>query len=211
MSLERNQQGFSPWIILLIILVLAILGFVGWRAWIAEESASDIPHTSDTGSESETPEEPAEPEPTYALPPSKAYRVAQPNEWVTRTCPDSPDLLFLAPSSDKLGTCNSENGGTVAISKNGGNLSQPESYYTSNAEYSGVSYTAFSADGISGYKVSYTIAAENILGYPPVGTQQTQYLLFDGTSSFTIVYTRLPGHADVSTAVQALAESFDKL
>lgn len=211
MSISRNQKGFSIWIILLILLLLAILGFAGWRIWKADDSGSEPPATSESSPETDAAEEPAEPEPTYAMPPSGAYRVEQPDGWVKGTCADSSDLLFLAPSNDKLGTCNSENGGTVAISKNNGDVSQPESYYTSNAEYGSVSYGTFTADGITGYKVSYEIVAESILGYPPVGTEQTQYTLFDGTNSFVIVYTRLPGHADVSATVQALAESFDKL
>lgn len=212
MKIMHDQRGFSPWIILLILLILAALGFAGWRVWSADDDTA-TPSTTESASEKEPEgdEMSAEPEPIYAMPPSEAYRVELPVSWVKKICPDSENLLFLAPTTDKLGTCNSENGGTVAITKNSGDVGHPESYYMSDPHYGSVSYSAFAADSITGHKAAYTIATEDVLGYPPVGTQQTQYVLFDGANSFVIAYTRFSGDPDLAATVQALAESFDKL
>jgi Tfp pilus assembly protein PilX len=213
MSLARNQQGFSPLIIIILLLILALLGFGGWRVW---ESKKDKDKSASSSSSEPSPISSAAEEPTasalnYVKPPSEVYQVALPEGWVKATCPGTPDLLFLAPSTDKLGKCDTESGGTVAIGKNSGNTGHPETFYTSDPQYGSVAYTSITLDGITGYKVSYTVAAESISGYPPVGTQQTQYVLFDGTNTFTIVYTRFAGDADLAATVQTMAETFDKL
>lgn len=212
MVIARNQKGFSPLFIVLILLILALLGFAGWRIWESkDDKGSGKPESSESTPSSGDSEEPAPPALNYVKPPSEVYRVALPDTWVKATCPDTPDLLFLAPTTDKLGRCNSESGGTVAISKASGDVSHPATYYTGDSHLSGVSHAAITIDGINGYKVAYTIAVEYELGYPPVGTQQTQWVLFDGTNSFIIVYTRLPGDPDLAATAQTLAETFDKL
>lgn len=210
MKHKYNQQGFSPLFIILILLILAVLGFVGWRVWSertpADSGASSTPAAStDKDGSSETPA------PTYVMPVSEAFRVALPATWVSRTCADNADILFLAPTEDKLGTCSSESGGTLAISKNAGDTRRDEASYTSDSSYSSVSYSPITIDGITGTKVSYTIATESIIGYPPVGTQHVVYSLYDGTNTFSLVYTRLPGDADHAATVQTIAESFDVL
>ncbi|HTE58232.1 MAG TPA: hypothetical protein VK694_05810 [Verrucomicrobiae bacterium] len=212
MVMTRNQKGFSPIFIILILLLLALLGFAGWRIWESrDDKGGKIPSSSDSAPASADPEEPAAPALNYVKPPSEVYRVALPDTWVKATCPDTPDLLFLAPTTDKLGKCNSEFGGTVTISKASGDVSHPAAYYSGDSHLSGVSYATTTIDSINGYKVSYTVSTEYEIGTPAVGTQQTQWVLFDGTNSFIMVYTRLPGDPDLAAAAQTLAETFDKL
>ncbi|MEK7600136.1 MAG: hypothetical protein AAB462_03835 [Patescibacteria group bacterium] len=209
MRLRHNQQGFSPLIIILILLLLAIIGFAGWRIWSKDTPSSRADTKTASSSDKDGAGEAAEP--AYAMPVSEAYRVALPATWVSATCADNSDILFLAPTTDKLGKCASESGGTVAVSKNSGDTSHNEEYYTSDDHYASVNYSPVTIDGITGSKVTYTIATENIIGYPPVGTQQIIYSLFDGTNTFSLSYTRFAGEPDLAAAVQTLAESFDKL
>lgn len=205
MRIKQNQQGFSHLIILLLILLLLVIGFVGWRVWDSKKGSD----TSGSSSVEKT-DEPAE-EVTVVMPPSEGYQVALPDTWVSSTCADSPDLLFLAPTEDKLGKCNTESGGTVAISRNDGNIGYGADYYEADPYYGDVVYSAITIDGIEGYKVSYSVATETELGFPPIGTQVVQYVLFDGTDTYMMTYTRMSGDPDLTAEVQTLAESFDKL
>ncbi|MEO5628109.1 MAG: hypothetical protein ABIQ89_04465 [Candidatus Saccharimonadales bacterium] len=204
MSLKNNQRGFSPLIILLVIVILGVLGFAGWTVW---KKSKATPATTSSAKTEVTKDKTAKPEPTYTMPTSAAFRVVAPDGWVNSTCADNPDTLFLATTSDKLGKCQSDFGGTVVISKVSGNATQPESYYSSDASLGSVVYSDVTIDGVSGHKVSYTVTGAAEVG-PAVGTQQTTYILYDGTSSYIITYTRLSGEADLSAEVQALAESF---
>lgn len=206
MRIKHNQQGFSHWLILLLILLLLVIGFVGWRVWDARSNED----TSSTSAPVEKDATPAD-EVVTVRPPSEGYQVTLPDTWVSSTCADTPDLLFLAPTEDKLGTCNSESGGTVAIARNDGNIGYGADYYAADPYYGDAVYTPITIDGIAGYKVSYSVATETELGFPPVGTQVVQYVLFDGTHTYTTTYTRMSGDPDLTTEVQTLAESFDKL
>lgn len=202
-----NQKGFSPLILILLILLLLALGFAAWRV-LGSDSDKPSDSSESTSTTKETPDEPAV---TYAKPISEAYQVVQPDAWVKGTCPDNPDLLFLAPSSDKLGKCQTESFGTVSVTKNAGDSTNNEEYYTGDDYYGSVSYSAVTIDGITGYKVGYTIAGESELGYPPIGTKQVLYVLYDGTNTYTIAYGQMAGDADHAATAQAIAESFDKL
>lgn len=204
---KNNQNGFSPIYLLLVILILLALGFIGWKVW---ERSKDAPASSSSTSES-VDKDATTPEITYASPESELYRVSVPEAWVSGTCPDNVDILFLAPSTEKLGRCQSDSGGTVAIAKNTGNTGHTEEYYTSDDQFSSVSYSPVTIDGITGYKVSYTVATENELGYPPVGTKVVLYSLYDGTNTFSQVYTQLPDDPNLASVFQSIAESFDKL
>ena len=207
----RNQKGFAPWLIILILLILLLLGFVGWRVWDSrDDGGGSTPDSSESAGSDEAGDEP-EATVTTVMPPSEAYRVALPEGWVKAICPDTEHLLFLAQTTDKLGKCNTESGGTVAITKTGSDAGHPESYYTADPYYGGVSYAPVMIDSMAGYKVAYTVASADGLGYPPVGTHQIQYVLFDGPSSYVLVYTRFAADPDLSAAFQTLAESFDKL
>ena len=212
MKLRSNQKGMSPLIIILLLLLLGIIGFTGWFVWNSNKTGSSTSTSaeSSTKDESKT-EKRIRVEPPYIKPPSEAYRVILPSAWVTSNCSDSPDLLFLAQSTDKLGKCQSEYFGTVAIAKNTGNIGHNEEYYTSDDAYADVTYTATTIDGITGYKVAYTVATENELGVPKVGTKIVQYFLYDGTNTFSISYSRPSGEPALTATVQTLAESFDKL
>lgn len=205
MNIRRNQQGFTPFHFLVLIALLLLLAFVGWRVWEARSDKEvEAPVASQTTkSADDTPL-------NYIQPPSEDYRAALPEGWVSGTCPDSPDILFMAPSNDMLGKCNSEFGGTVIISRSDGNTGYGEDYYTSDASYGGVTYEAVTIDGIEGYKVAYTVAGEVMVG-PAAGSQIVQYVLFDGTNTWSVTYTQLAGDPDNKAHAQSIAESFDVL
>lgn len=206
MKLRNNQQGIAHLYLILALILALVIGLVGWRVWAMRSDKATDTSTAKTAEE----EEPA-PAVTYVQPPSEDYRIALPDTWVSGSCPDTPNLLFLAPTADKLGKCNSESGGTVSIGRNDGNTGYGEDYYTSDDYYGDVVYTAVTIDGIEGYKVAYTVATETELGYPPIGTQVVQYVLFDGTNTYQVTYTRFSGDPDLSAQAQAIAESFDVL
>lgn len=212
MKLRTEQKGFSPLIIVLVLLLLGLLGFAGWTVYSKNKKTETSTAKSET-KKAAAPEKSTTKriEPTYVKPAGEAYRVALPATWVSGTCADNPDILFLAPTSDKLGKCQSEYFGTVALSKNAGNIGHNEEYYTSDDAYADVTYTATTIDGIAGYKVTYTVATANELGVPAVGTKIVQYVLYDGANSYTISYSRTAAEADLTAVVQTLAESFDKL
>ena len=210
MKLRTNQKGISPLIIILLILLLAVVGFAGWTVYNTNKKSE--PTTKPAAKTESTTESTPKRTPLALVKPiSEAYRVALPDGWVKGTCADSPDVLFLATTTAKLGKCESYSGGMVFIAKNAGNTGHTEEYYTSDDAFSDVTYTSITIDGISGYKVKYTYATENELGYPAVGTKATDYILFDGTNTFSIGYLQFVGEPDLGTTVQALAESFNKL
>lgn len=210
MKIRHDQKGISPLIIIFLLLLLAVVGFAGWTVYSTNKD-TEPSKTSSSTSDTTKKTTPKRVEPTYATTVSVIYRVVQPDSWVKGTCADNPDILFLAPSTDKLGKCQTEYFGTVAITKNIGNIGHNEEYYTSDDAYAEVTYSAITIDGITGYKVSYRVATENELGVPAVGTKIVQYVLFDGTNTFSISYSRASGDPDLTTEVQKLAESFDKL
>lgn len=215
MKVRSNNDGFAQWLlILLILLVLAAIGLAGWNVWNNNKDSSEDTASSETTATSTT-KETDEPEDTHehARPISEIYEVTLPDTWVKKTCDDSPDLLFLAPATDLLGTCQSESAGMVAISRNDGDIRHNEEYYMADDYYGAASYTAAVVDGLSGYKVSYTVATETELGYPPVGTESVHYFLYDSTAdkTYSLTYTQLPSNPDHKTTFTTIAESFDAL
>lgn len=205
MKTRQNQQGIAHLYLILGLVLILVIGLVGWRVWaMRSDKAADTPAKI-------TEKTAAEPELNYIQPPNEAYKVALPDTWVNSSCPDTPDLLFLAPTIDKLGKCNSESGGTVVVTRNDGNTGYGEDYYTESDYYDSPVYTVVTIDGIEGYKVAYTVGSDDGLGYPPIGTQVVRYVLFDGTDTYSINYTRFAGDPDESAKAQFIAESFDLL
>ena len=210
MSIQSNQRGFSHFIIILLVLILAILGVIGWRVWESSKTDDSATPSASSNSKKKSTDKGITTF-TYVKPVSESYRVALPTGWVSGTCADNTEILFLAPTTDKLGKCSSESGGTVAVSKNSGDIGHNEEYYTSDDYFGSPVFTPITIDGITGYKVSYSVATDTELGYPPVGTQIVHYSLFDGTNTYTLTYNRFAGDPDLTATVQTLAESFDKL
>lgn len=206
MKLSRNQRGIAHLYLILGVVLVVVIGLVGWRVWVMRSDKAPSETASSPSAEKEV-----EPDLNYIQPPSEAYRVALPEGWTSNTCPDSPNTLFMAPTIDKLGKCNTESGGTVAIDRQDGNVGYGEDYYTSNSYYDSPAYTPMTVDGIEGYRISYYVGDDDGLGYPPIGTQIVKYVLFDGTNTFVITYTRFAGDPDEGANAQAIAESFDKL
>lgn len=146
-------------------------------------------------------------------PDSGGYKVEKPTDWVTGSCEDNPDIFFLAPTSDLLGKCQTEYFGTVSVSKIEGDVRRTEEYYAADDYYTSPAFTAVTVDGLPGYRVSYSIALESELGYPPVGTFEYFYNLYDAVDNVTykIGYRELPSDTDYQPKFIEIAESFRRI
>ena len=146
-------------------------------------------------------------------PDSGGYKVEKPTDWVTGSCEDNPDIFFLAPTTDLLGKCQTEYFGTVSVSKIDGDVRRTEEYYAADDYYRSPAFTAVTVDGLPGYRVSYSIALESELGYPPVGTFEYFYNLYDAVDNVTykIGYRELPSDTDYQPKFIEIAESFRRI
>lgn len=207
MKFSQNQRGIvHPWLIVVIVVVLAGIGFAGWRVWEAREAdkRAETPAAVQAGDQETT-------DATYVRPASKNYQVIPPNGWASATCDDVPNTLFLAPTENMLGKCDGSGyGGTVFIFGQEGNTGLGADSYL-DPFYGNATHTNVTIDGIKGYKVAYTTATLRDTTSPPIGTKIVQYVLFDGTDTWTITYTQLSGDPDNSAAAEAVAQSFERI
>ncbi len=214
-SLEPKPKSKKKKIIILVLLGVLLLSgatFAGYKYSKSNSDEAPVAKEESSTPEEETPA-PAEPTLKKARPVSGAFEVEVPVGWVSSTCADNPDILFLAPTTELLGKCASEYFGTVAVTTNKGNIGHNEEYYTSDDSYASVKYSSVTVDSIPGYKVSYTVATEGELGYPPVGTFEYIYNLYDSTSNQTFrpAYRQLPSDSNYQSQFVQIAESFNKL
>ena len=211
----KSRSKKSLKVVALVLAVLLLVSgavFAGYKYAKKDSKGSDSSKKESTSTTKERPA-PAEVELEKARPGSGEFEVDVPEGWVSSNCPDSPNILFLAPTTALLGKCDSEYFGTVAISANEGDISHTEEYYSADDMYSSVSFSAVTVDGIVGYKVMYNVATEGELGYPPVGTFEYIYNLYDSASGKTYrpSYRQLPSDSDYRTNFVEIAESFNKL
>lgn len=205
MSIRNNQQGNAHLFVIIAVVVVIIIGLVGWRVWDARKTEKP---TKSAASSTAAEEPAAEVTVNYVMPTDKSYRIGLPEGWATGVCGDNG--LFMAPTADELGKCQSESLGTVFVTPTDGNTGYGADYYAADPMYGGVTYTPVTIDGIKGYKVVYTVATEQMVG-PSIGTKITQYVLFDGTQTYTITYQQNTGQPDLSALIQTSAETFERL
>lgn len=212
MKASDDQRGFSALIVLLLLLFLLLIAFAGWRIWQNKDEKQPTSGTN-TSATQEAEDEDGAPGGERVKPPSESYSVVLPEAWKTGTCPDSPHLIFLAPTTELLGKCSSESFGTVSVSRHDGDTRKLESYYTREASWGSISYdNSIMIDGLPGNRVGYTQVAESLVGYPPVGTKEILYDLYDASShhTYTIGYRQLPTEPNNEAAFTTIAESFDR-
>lgn len=197
---------------ILIILAAGLVAFAGYK--YAKSDSEDTKTSSSEESKSTTKEAPSlVVEAEMAGPESGEYEVELPSEWVTGSCADNPDIFFLAPNVDLLGKCQTEYFGTVSITKIGGDQRRTEEYYSADDYYLSPAFSLVVIDSLPGYRVSYSTAQESELGYPPLGTFEYAYNLYDGTEDVTyrIAYRQLPSDNDYQSDFISIAESFNKI
>jgi hypothetical protein len=193
-------------------LTLSMAAFAGYK--YTKSNSKDAKSPSSEESKTITKEAPpAVAEAEMAGPESGEYEVELPEEWVTGSCADNPDIFFLAPNVDLLGKCQTEYFGTVSITKIEGDQRRTEEYYAADDYYQSAAFSTVEIDSLPGYRVSYSISQESELGYPPVGTFEYTYNLYDETEDVTyrIAYRQLPSDGDYQAEFITIAESFNKL
>lgn len=146
-----KQAGFSALELLLILLAIALIGGTGWYVWQNKDDSSPESESSSSQNEAATEEESAaDPTADWATYKSTGgiFTLKHPKTWVTSSdCEDNP--LFLAPTKEQLGSCNSENGGTVAISTMTESYEkQPDSDYANTAIYKEYKKTVVKVNGV---------------------------------------------------------------
>jgi len=210
---KLNQRGFSHLLlIILLLLVIAGIVFAGLNVWNSRKTTKEDPITGSSSVTKETPEPPA-PAPTRVAPTSEAFEVTLPDGWVDGRCEDSADIVFLAPTADLLGKCQTESFGMVSVSRAEGDQRRTEESFMADDYYGSTTYEAVTIDDLPGYKVTYTVATETELGYPPVGTYEAMYHLYDADSNKTYIlgYRQFEGDPDHKATFATIAESFARL
>jgi len=198
-------------LILASLLLLSTAAYAGYKYAKSDEKKSD--KTSELKSSSERKDEGTDVTAEMVGPDSGDYEVELPTDWVTGSCADNPDIFFLAPTTELLGKCQTEYFGTVAISKIEGDQRRTEEYYVADDYYGSPAFSAVTIDSLPGYRVSYSVATEGELGYPPINTFEYVFDLYDATDDVTykIAYRQLPDDDDYQAHFVAIAESFNKL
>lgn len=207
---SKKLKVFS--LILLSLLLITGVSYASYK--YAKSDSKDTKSASSEETKSTTKEAPVETVVAEMVEPTSGdYRVELPEEWVTGSCADNPDIFFLAPTTDLLGKCQTEYFGTVSITKIEGDQRRTEEYYSADDYYRAPAFSAVTIDSLPGYRVSYSIAQESELGYPPVGTFEYNYNLYDGGEDVTyrISYRQLPSDGDYQSSFITIAESFNKL
>lgn len=210
-SLKKPKKLKVLGLVLLTLVLLFGSAFAGYKYAKSKEKEPEA--SSEVKSASET----KDVEPTTVAetvsPDSGGYEVELPEDWVTGSCADNPDIFFLAPTTELLGKCQTEYFGTVSVSKIEGDQRRTEEYYAADDYYRSPAFSSVTIDSLPGYRVSYSIATESELGYPPVGTFEYIYNLYDEAEDVTykIAYRELPSDEDYQAEFITIAQSFNKL
>lgn len=203
-NLKNNEQGVAPLLIILLIFLLAVVGFAGWRVWSASKSDSKASSSESSSTEKiETSDEPV-PELERVSSATDSFSVALPSGWVQRTCEDA-DILFLAPSEDKLGKCSSGYFGAISISRNEGDV-RADSDPASDPSATEVSVSTATIDGKEATKTSYTVSGEEAM--IPSGTRIIRYQLFHEGYTYTLGASQDPGGTSYATELDAIVRTF---
>lgn len=185
--------------VLISILIVAV--FILTRPSISPPTPITQPSSS-----SQAATTPASPTPTTSTDPtatwpgytnsSGGYSLRYNPSWQTKTCPDNPSLLFLAPTLAALGTCQSENAGQIEILSMDGDQRTALAY---GSDYESVTTTTVTVDSITGVRESAVARAPGAIG-PPAGTILVHYIFFNGSKTFLAAYQQQPS-GDISTNV----------
>jgi len=203
----KHKSSKRPLLVLLVVLLIAGVSFGVWY-WQQRKIDDLNQQLIASKNTQQAPAAPADPVEVHLVGPiESSFTVALPDAWVFGVCPDT-EIIFLAPSADKLGKCNSESFGTVSISKVSGDVREPETAFADASVYGSVSYEVVTVNGVPGVKVGYTLLDNGILGYPPVNTKTVRYTLFKDGNSYVMGYQQQPGDTDYRAVFEDIATSF---
>jgi len=194
-------------------LILGLIGFVGWRSWDTANpnpvtSSDDSAEKGEVGEEADSTEkvEVGEEAPESLERISTAgdsYTVPLPTGWLYELCEDS-DILFLAPTEDLLGQCNSGYFGAISISRNGGDT-RSESDPTSDPSAVDVEISEVTIDGQPATKVSYSIGESDFL---TTGAVYVFYQIFYEGNTYTLGTSSEPGEVSFTEELDSIVRSF---
>lgn len=204
-KLQNDQRGIAPLLLILILILLALIGFAGWRVW---ESSKDPAVDSSTS----TPASTEKVETTDETPPtleristaSDSYTVALPSGWYYASCDDS-DILFLAPSEDLLGRCNSGSFGAISISRTPGDT-RTEGDPRTDPTARDVSVTDVTVNGQPATKTSYTVGGDGAM--VAAGTKFVSYRVFYEGHTYTLGAMQTPSGTSYATELDAIVRTF---
>lgn len=126
------------------------------------------------------------------------FSLRYPGTWMQRTCLNGVHTgLFLAPTADSLGICNSGFGGQMSVIA----VTGDERTAMQLSGLPDLVTTAVTVDGQAGTRQSATAVASE-LG-PPAGTRLVVYVFFIGGRTYRCSYTQAPSGA---TSADVLAD-----
>lgn len=200
-----SKGGGKKVLIVLLVLVLMALSAAG--AWYYQQQEIKKLKNENASLEAAN-AQPAQAEVTkvnIVTTPDAAFTAELPEGWTFGLCAEV-DTVFLAPSAGLLGKCQTENGGTVVLSRTNASSVTPESQYKTAAN-TDVTYSTVDVAGVSGIKATYTTTAEGAGGYPPAGTKVTVYETVKDGKLYSFTYNQLPGEADNSATFESIVSS----
>jgi hypothetical protein len=182
-------------IVIIGISILLIAGATVW--WLMSTNNSP---TSENTAENNTSETPMS-EPINI--PGFKYVVNKPASWTYGECGDtSTYVLFLAPTQEELGLCNSEEGGVVSISATPGDNRYPTSNLQTDEGVEFISETNITIDSQDALKVVYRLT--------DLDNKMTVYSFYDDLDTYTITYQQKPGASDQSEVVEHIVSTFKR-
>lgn len=192
--------------ILLTIGIAAGVGLLVWNVWFSHNTELEPVPPKQTSQPNETVkiEEPKESEKERVSSPNNTYSVEIPDGWVSSSCNDV-DVLFLAPSPDLLGKCNSGFGGAISISRNDGDV-RSESNPLNDPSATEISESRTTLGDQQATRTSYTIA--NGDGLIPDGTTFVRFQTFYNNSTYTLVTSHSPNASSFVGELDEIASSF---
>lgn len=192
--------------ILLTIGIAAGVGLLVWNVWFSHNTELEPTPPKQTSQPNETVkiEEPKESEKERVSSPNNTYSVEIPDGWVSSSCNDV-DVLFLAPSPDLLGKCNSGFGGTISISRNDGDV-RSESNPSDDPNITNFSESEISLDDQPATRSRYTLTDGG--GFIADGTTFVIFQAFYNNSTYRLVTNYAPNGSSYISELDAIADSF---
>jgi hypothetical protein len=212
MSAPERAKG-EYWIMLLAGVLLLGLGVGVAVAKFASPfpfaaSPSPTPSAAPSRSASPTPTPDATASWTAYADTADKFSLRYPPTWQQRTCKVAGHTtLYLAPTADTLGVCNSGFGGQMSVGAQAGD--QRSVYeWTAASGYASLVTTAVTVSGIAGIRQSATVSATSSSGPgPAVGSKIVQYIFSTNDRTYTFAYTQAPSAPDTLASFELMIKT----
>jgi hypothetical protein len=123
------------------------------------------------------------------------FALRYPSAWQQRTCAVSGHTtLYLAPTTDTLGACNSGFAGQVYVAAVGGDQRSTYTWSTTGG-YDDVKSQTVTVAGFTATRQTANVPDSAAAG-PVPGSKQVQYLLYAGGRTYIAVYSQAPSAPD---------------